>query len=504
MGLVDEIKRLGKHSAIYGIGGLIQRIVAVLLLPLYTRFLSPSDYGAIEALVALSAVIFALLRAGIQSSFFRFYFHAETDGERLTVVRTSFWFTMGAATIALAAGELFAPQISHFLYGSGEHTDLVRAAFVGLWAAMNYDQLTALFRVEERSVSYATASLANVVITIGITILLVVVLDQGPLGVLVGNFSGTLAVYAVLLAYRRTQLGFEFNTDVFRKMTEWGMPLVPSVIALNAIDFADRFLLVRIKGQHELGLYAIGMRISAGLLFVLAAFRTAWPAFAYSIREDNEARRTYGFVLTYVTFFSSWAALALGLAAPWIVRLLTTPEFYGGARVVPILSFAFVVFGAYVVVVTSIGARRPPRVELDHHRDRRSDRGPAQPRADPAVRDDRRRGVDAALLLRDLPRDDLEGAARVPRALPVAAARDSCGHRGRADGVREARRRRPSAGDRAHGAVPARARARRLLPARGARPDRRLRQAVASPRSRLIRRWTRERSLRSRGAGRRV
>ena len=355
MGLVQEIKRLGKHSAIYGVGGLIQRIVAVLLLPLYTRYLSPSDYGAIEALVALSAVIFALLRAGIQSSFFRFYFHAETDSERLTVVRTSFWFTMGAATVALVAGELLAPQISHWLYGSAEHTDLVRAAFVGLWATMNYDQLTALFRVEERSVSYATASLANVVVTIGMTILLVVVLDQGPLGVLVGNFSGTLIVYAVLLAYRRTQLGLEFDTDVFRKMTEWGLPLVPSVVALSAIDFADRFLLLRFKGQHELGLYAIGMRISAALLFILAAFRTAWPAFAYSIREDNIARRTYGFVLTYVTFFSSWAALALGLAAPWIVRLLTTPDFYGGARVVPMLSFAFVVFGAYVVVVTSIG-----------------------------------------------------------------------------------------------------------------------------------------------------
>ena len=147
---------------------------------------------------------------------------------------------MGAATIALAAGELFAPQISQFLYGSGVHTDLVRAAFVGLWATMNYDQLTALFRVEERSVSYSMASLANVALTIGITILLVVVLDQGPLGVIVGNFSGTLAVYAVLLAYRRTQLGLEFDRDVFWKMTEWGMPLVPSVIALNAIDFADR------------------------------------------------------------------------------------------------------------------------------------------------------------------------------------------------------------------------------------------------------------------------
>jgi len=353
--LAQQIKRLGKHSLIYGVGGLIQRIVAVLLLPLYTRYLSPSDYGAIEALVALSAVIFALLRAGIQSSFFRFYFQAADERGRLTIVRTSFWFTMGTATLALAAGLVFAGAIAQALYGSTEHTDLVRAAFVGLWASMNYDQLTALFRVEERSVSFALASLTNVAVTIGATILLVVVFDKGPLGVLVGNFSGTLAVYAVLLAYRRTQLGLEFDRDVFRRMTAWGMPFVPSVLALNAIDFSDRFFLSRLRDQHELGLYAIGMRISAALLFLLAAFRTAWPAFAYSIRDDREAKRTYGFVLTYVTFFSAWGALALGLGSPWLVRLLTTPDFYRGSRVVPLLAFAFVVFGAYVIVVTSIG-----------------------------------------------------------------------------------------------------------------------------------------------------
>jgi O-antigen/teichoic acid export membrane protein len=355
LGLAQQIKRLGKHSLIYGVGGLIQRIVAVLLLPVYTRYLSPSDYGAIEALVALSAVIFALLRAGIQSSFFRFYFQADDDRGRLTIVRTSFWFTMGTATLALAAGLVFAGAISEALYGSTEHTDLVRAAFVGLWASMNYDQLTALFRVEERSVSFALASLTNVGLTIGATILLVVVFDKGPLGVLVGNFSGTLGVYAVLLAYRRTQLGLEFDRDVFRRMTAWGMPFVPSVLALNAIDFSDRFFLSRLRDQHELGLYAIGMRISAALLFLLAAFRTAWPAFAYSIRDDTEAKRTYGFVLTYVTFVSAWGALALGLGSPWLVRLLTTPDFYRGSRVVPLLAFAFVVFGAYVIVVTSIG-----------------------------------------------------------------------------------------------------------------------------------------------------
>jgi O-antigen/teichoic acid export membrane protein len=354
LSLAAQIQRLGKHSVIYGLGGLIQRIVAVLLLPLYTRYLDPADYGAIEVLVALSAVVFALLRAGIQSSFFRFYFQAEDERARQTVVRTSFWFTLGTATLALAVGLALAGPISTAIFGTSENADLVRAAFVGLWASMNYDQLTALFRVEERSVSFSIASLANVLLTVSATILLVVVLDKGPIGVLVGNFSGTLAVWVVLLVYRRTQLGLEFDTDVFRRMTAWGMPFVPSVIALNLIDFSDRFFLVRIKGEHELGLYAIGMRISAALLFVLAAFRTAWPAFAYSLPED-EAKRTYGFVLTYVTFFASWAAVALGLGSPWIIHLLTTPDFYGGAHVVPVLVFAFVVFGMYIVVVTSIG-----------------------------------------------------------------------------------------------------------------------------------------------------
>ena len=172
-------------------------------------------------------MLITLLRATITNSFFRFYFNAEDEQRRLAVIRTSFWFTMGTATLALVAGLILAEPISHWLFDTGENADLVRAAFVGLWAAMNYDQLTALFRVEERSVSYSIASLANVLVTIAITILLVVVLDQGPLGVLVGNFSGTLILYAILLGYRRAQLGLEFDRSLFRRMAVFGNAVRP-------------------------------------------------------------------------------------------------------------------------------------------------------------------------------------------------------------------------------------------------------------------------------------
>ena len=100
-------------------------------------------------IVALSAVLVTILRAGISSAFFRFYFDSQDPARRLLVLRTSFWFTMASATVGLVAGVVLAAPIADVL--GLDDPNLVRAAFVGIWAQMNYEQLTALFRVEERS-----------------------------------------------------------------------------------------------------------------------------------------------------------------------------------------------------------------------------------------------------------------------------------------------------------------------------------------------------------------
>ena len=193
--LGGQLKRLGKHSAIYGLGGLVSRILAVLLLPLYTRYLSPSDYGEVETLIALTTVIGIVLRMGIPSAFFRFYFDSHEPGgaaSRRSARRSgSRW---GWRRSASSSGSR-SRRADLATRSSARPTtrELVMAAFVGLWAGMNYEQLTSLFRVEERSVAFVSASLANILLTIGATLLLVVALDKGPIGVIVGNFTGTLA-----------------------------------------------------------------------------------------------------------------------------------------------------------------------------------------------------------------------------------------------------------------------------------------------------------------------
>jgi O-antigen/teichoic acid export membrane protein len=358
MALGPQLRRLGKHSAIYGLGGLVQRILAVLLLPVYTRYLTPSDYGTVETLVALTTVLVITLRLGISQAFFRFYFDSPDPGDRRRVLRTSFWFTMGMATLGLVLGVLFSQEIAFALFGSSDDAEVVAAAFVALWAQMNYEQLTSLFRVEERSAAYVTASLANIGLTIAATLLLVVVLDTGPLGVFVGSFTGTLIVYAALIGYRREQLGLQLDRQLLREMNRFGLPLVPSALFLWVTNFSDRFFLVKLADTEEVGLYSVGVRIASAMALLLTAFRTAWPAFAYSIDDDSEARRTYAFVLTYLVALTSWVATALGLLAPWLVDWIAAPAFSSSSRVVGPLAFAVVPFAGYVVIAIGVGRAR--------------------------------------------------------------------------------------------------------------------------------------------------
>jgi O-antigen/teichoic acid export membrane protein len=357
--LGSQMKRLLSQSAIYGLGGIISRLLALVLLPLYTSYLGTAGFGKIETITALTAVLVVVLRLGISNAFFRFYFDSKDESYRTLVVRTSFWFTMAMATLGLVVGFVFATPIAHVLR-FGDDPWLVRAGFVGLWAQMNYSQLTSLFRVEERPVAFVTASVANIFITVGATVLLVVGLHKGATGAVVGNFLGTLAIYFVLLGYRRYQLGLQFDRGLLRRMNHFGLPLVPSALALWAINFVDRFFVAVFKGQSEVGVYSLAIRASSVIVFLMVAFQLAWPAFAYSIDDDSIAKRTYAFVLTYLLLICCWASLVLGLLSPWIVRILAPhkPAFWRASEAVGILAFAGAAYAGYTVLAIGIGRAR--------------------------------------------------------------------------------------------------------------------------------------------------
>jgi O-antigen/teichoic acid export membrane protein len=367
--LVAQLRGLTRDSFIYGVGGLVSRFLAVLLLPLYTSFVSPGDYGRIEILTSAMAVAVTLLRGGANYGFIRFYFLDKEPEYRRRLVRTVFWAQMAYSTVALVICVVLAHEIAGWfgvtrngphLQGSG--TSLVIATGVLLWANVNYAQMTNLFRAEQRSVAFSIATLANIAITVPLTVILVVVYKEGPLGIIVGNFSGTLVLYLILLAYRREQLGLQFDRKLLHALNRFGLPLMAAALALWVTNFGDRLMLSKLvhtaNRLDEVGQYSLANKISGAMVLVFTAFQIAWPAFAYSIEDEKVAKRAYSFVLTYLMFIAAWVAIALSLFAPWIVHIAQKPGYWPADAAIPALAYSSVFYAGFTVVTIATGRTR--------------------------------------------------------------------------------------------------------------------------------------------------
>jgi O-antigen/teichoic acid export membrane protein len=370
--LASQLLELTRHSAIYGIGGLTSRFLAVLMLPLYTSYVSAGDYGRIELLMATMAVAVVLIRGGANFGFIRFYFLDKDPAYQRRLIRTVFWTQMAYSTLVLVFCIAFARPIARLLgvmaagsphlHGSGPN--LVIASAVLLWVNVNYAQMTNLFRAEKRSVAFSLATLANIAITVGLTVVFVVVDHEGPMGIIVGNLSGTLIVWGILLAYRSEQLGLQWDGKLLRSMNRFGIPLMGAALAMWVTNFGDRLMLSKLlHGQYrltELGQYSLANKISSAMVLLFTAFQIAWPAFAYSIEDEDEAKRAYSYVLTYLLLLASWAAVALSLFAPWLAHWLgRQPDYWPASRAIPELAFSSVFFAGFIVV--TIGAGRTKR-----------------------------------------------------------------------------------------------------------------------------------------------
>jgi O-antigen/teichoic acid export membrane protein len=352
--VLEYLRRLASTGASYTASSVIAKLFAVALLPLYTRHLTRADYGAAEVLLATVVALSIVFRLGIVEALLRFYYR-EDGGKswRADVVRTSVSFLFIAITVGSLLVAALAGPLSEALLGRRD-TELLLITAAGLWVFTLYELLMALFRLDERARAYFVASLANVGITIALTVWLVVIEDEGARGLLLGNFGGSAVVLAALAWVHRSRLGLTASRARLGEMLRFGFPTMPAELSLYALNFVDRVALARLAGLAEAGLYALAVKFSQGVTVIVRGFNLAWPPLAYSIRDDETARRTYAVIVTYYLLLAFTVVLALSLEARWVVRALAAPEFFEAFKAVPLVATGVALYALYLVLSVSV------------------------------------------------------------------------------------------------------------------------------------------------------
>lgn len=354
------LRRLATTGAAYTAASILSKLIAVALLPLYTRYLTPADYGAAEVLFAAVVAASIVIRFGVIEAVLRFYYKAgEEPGE---VVATSFaalfWLGTAAALIALP----FAGPISEALLDEPA-PDLARIAIGGLWVLTLHEYLLTLFRLEERARAFFTVTIANVLVAIALTVVLVVGEDEGARGLLLGSYvSGALFVLGLIVVHRR-RLSLWIDRALLRRMLRFGLPTMPAELSLYALNFVDRIIIVRTVGLAEAGLYSLAIKFAQAVNVLVRGFQLAWPPLAYSIRDDEEARRAYAAVVTWFLAACAFVVAGMWLFSRWIARALAAPEFFQSYEAVGLISTAVTLYALYMVLLVILG--RTGRTEFN-------------------------------------------------------------------------------------------------------------------------------------------
>jgi O-antigen/teichoic acid export membrane protein len=354
------LRRLATTGAAYTAASILSKVIAVALLPLYTRYLTPADYGAAEVMFAAIVSASIVVRLGLIEAVLRFYYKDDEDPDR--VVASSFaglfWFATIGALVALP----FATPISEALLDRPA-TDLARISIGGLWVLTMFEFMLTLFRLEERARAFFVTTIVNVLVTIALTVVLVVGAGEGARGLLLGSYASGAAFVLGLIVLQRRRLSLRFDRALLRRLLRFGLPTMPAEASLYLLNFVDRIIIVRTVGLAEAGLYSLAIKFAQGVNVLVRGFQLAWPPLAYSIRDDDEARRAYATVVTLFVAGCAFVVTGMWLFARWIVRALAAPEFFDSYEAIGLIATAVTLYALYMVLVVILG--RTGRTEFN-------------------------------------------------------------------------------------------------------------------------------------------
>ncbi|MCQ2958906.1 MAG: oligosaccharide flippase family protein [Bacteroidales bacterium] len=361
------IKKLIGQTAIYGMSTIIGRFLNFMLVPLYTRCFSQSEYGVVTELYSYTVFLMIFLTYGMETGFFRFVQNKEDQPKVFSTIMTSLF---SSSFIFIGLVLIFLGPISNIL-GYANHQDfiMIMAVIIGIDAFTSVP--FAKLRHENKAVKFAGIKLTNIAINIGLNLLLIIVLPQiaktssnawltehfatpNVLWIFISNLIASIVTLLLLLPdIFKSRNGFDYS--LLKRILSYSWPLLISGLAGSINEVYDRvslrYFLTIPDGADasqyilsQVGIYGANYKLAMIISLFNQAFRFAAEPFFFSRMKENDSRQTYAKIMNYFTIFTLFIFLGIILYID-VFKLFIGTNFHDGLNIIPILLMANIFLG---------------------------------------------------------------------------------------------------------------------------------------------------------------
>jgi len=343
---------------IYGVGGAATRLAAVVLVPLYTRTLSVPEYGGLEVLLAIHALLLILAGMQLESSVARDFYAARVRGESARLAWTALWLTVaGTAIISAVAGCAWMLGWLPRIFTLRTLTLLLLLTF----PAQLFGVQLVILRFAGRPLWFAIISFCDLTISAVFSVWFIVGLHSGIAGALagmlvakllcvLGAWPGTFGRFVRIPGYRA----------LVRRALGYGIPSIPAVLIGWLQNAGSRLLLASALSLSDVAIGGVAIKVAAIYSFIVYSFRLAWEP--YSIAKLDALGtdpRVYHRTLEWYVATMFLVAGVAALMSPQIVRVLAPPAYAAAGPIAALFLLGQFWAGMTNVLVIGIhGARR--------------------------------------------------------------------------------------------------------------------------------------------------
>ncbi len=349
------IKNLAHGTLIYGFGQAANRLVGFLLLPLFTAYLSPRDYGVISLLALVTFVITQVVGLGFGVSLGIVYYKQDDQGYRQTTIWTAFFILLISSICALVLLTLYSKQISYLLFQVHDFSTLIiYTSVAAVCGGVLSQPFIMKMQFENKATRYTVVNLIATLITTALNVVFVILLRQGVEGWVLSNLIGALISFLLFLVVSG---GFPVMPDrlLASTLVRLGLPMIPSFLFILVMQHSGRYMLQLERGLADVGIYNIGYTFGTIVTLAVSAFTTAWyPYFNSFVNRQDEGRDVFSKVTTYYVIIFGLLGVFFFVFARPLVQLFTQVPFHESHRVIGPITLANIFSGLFSLTLPGI------------------------------------------------------------------------------------------------------------------------------------------------------
>ncbi len=346
-------KLLGS-AAIYTITSGINSAIPFFLMPILTRYLSPSDYGITAMFGVLVSFVTPFTGLNIDAAVMRQYYEKDEIDFPSYIGNCLFILLISTCLVGCMFYFLSEPisRVSSF------PRQWLWVVIIVSMAQFISQIILMLWRVQVKPLSFGSYQIAQTIFNMGLTLWFVVGLGMAWQGRIKATLIATVlfGMVATYFLYKNGWVKWQYNNNYIKHALKFGVPMIPHALGGTIMTMTDRIFITNMVGLSATGLYSVGYSFGMIIGIIQDSFNKAYGPWLFEKlkADDSQYKRkivkiTYAYYIIIILL-----VIVLTLIAPWFLSFFVGEKFRGASVFIFWIGLGYAFNGMYKMVVNYI------------------------------------------------------------------------------------------------------------------------------------------------------